>query len=160
MSRALLALLFLLPAGLAAQARKSAFFFEFGGAGGYGSANLELGLSQRLRVRGGAGLMWIWPTFPVTASVLVGHGAHLLEVGGGATFIVTPDEGSGEDTPPNDFIEHIFFAEGQGTLTMATGIVGYRWQPAHGAMLRAVVTPLYYDETVQFWGGLSLGFSF
>ena len=159
MSRLLLLLLLLLPATAGAQYRKSAFYLEGGGSAGFGSLNLELGLGRQLRIRGGAGLMYVWPTVPVTASVLLGHGANSIEIGGGATFIFTPPD-IPSDSPTNDFLEHIFFASGEGTMVMATGILGYRYQPAEGAMIRATATPLVFDGHVQFWFGLSLGYSF
>jgi len=45
-------------------------------------------------------------------------------------------------------------------MVMATGILGYRYQPAQGALIRATATPLMFDGHVQFWFGLSLGYSF
>ena len=159
MIRLALAVLLLLPASLSAQVRKNAFFFEFGGPAGYGSANLELGLARQLRVRAGAGFMYVWPTFPLTGSLLLGHGPNALEIGAGVTLIKTPDQ-IGDQDPTNDFLEKILFAEGQGTMVMTTGVIGWRYQPAHGAMIRVAMTPLYFEGDLAFWGGASLGFSF
>ena len=148
-----------MPAELTAQVNHGALFVEFGGSAGYGSANLELGVTRQLRIRGGAGVAYIWPAFPVTASYLLGRGSSTFELGAGATFIKTPDQISKEPGLA-DFFEKIFFAEGQGTLTLMTGVAGWRYQPVHGALLRAVITPLYYHGDLAIWGGLSLGFSF
>lgn len=153
-------LLALAAAPLEAQHSPVGLYFQAGGEGLGLSANLDVGLTQSLRLRGGAGWIWTVATFPVTASYLVSHKNSTFEVGGGVTVMHFVDEFTDDEGTINDFFENVFFLEGQKDKTIPVGIVGWRYHPRHGAILRLALNPMLVNDRVHLYGGLSLGFTF
>ncbi|HWA56940.1 MAG TPA: hypothetical protein VG692_06790 [Gemmatimonadales bacterium] len=143
----------------AAQRRPPALYFQAGGEGLGLSANLDVGVTQSLRLRGGAGWFWTAVTVPLTASYLIGSRGSTLEVGGGATILAGPP-----DRTPNsglaDILTDAVFFEGVGTKVFAVGILGWRYHPKDGAVIRVTATPFYGNGRAVFFAGASLGFTF
>ena len=154
-----LLLLTLAATPAAALQRPAALYFQAGGEGIGLSANLDVGLTQSLRLRSGAGWFWTAVTVPITASYLVGRRNSTLEIGGGATVIVGPRDRTDNSGLVDLFTDAVFF-EGLGTRVVAVGIVGWRYHPKEGAILRLTATPFYGNGKAIFFGGASLGFTF
>ena len=147
----------LLPIALSGQQPTVAGFVEFGGSGGFASANLEVAPFRQIRLRGGGGFLWVWPTIPLSGSILMGRGKSKLELGAGGTVIFFP----GTDSSHDDFAQRLgdllFFGKGIGTRVIGAGILGYRYQPDEGAILRFAFTPFVSNGKVAPWGGVSIG---
>lgn len=155
-----LLLLALLTTSAKAQGRPPVVYFEAGGEGLGLSANLDVGLTQSIRLRGGAGFIWTIATVPVSASYLLTQRNSTVEIGGGATVLVfLPDRGKGDHSLTH-FFEKTLFLVGEGTEVAGVGILGYRYHPTDGALLRLTLTPLLYRGHVKMFGGLSFGFTF
>lgn len=155
-----LLLLALLTTSAHAQGRPPVLYFEAGGEGLGLSVNLDVGVTQSVRLRGGAGFIWTVTTVPVSASYLLTHRNSTLELGGGATVLVfLPDRNKGNNSLVR-FFERTLFLQGQGTRVAGVGILGYRYHPTDGALLRLTLTPLVYAGHVRMFGGLSFGFTF
>lgn len=153
-------LLALATAPLEAQRSPVGLYFQAGGEGLGLSANLDVGLTQSLRLRGGAGWIWTVATFPVTASYLVSKKNSTIEVGAGFTVMHFIDEMTDDEGSVNDFFENLFFFEGREDEVIPLGIVGWRYHPRNGAILRLAVNPMLVNDRVHLYGGLSLGFTF
>jgi hypothetical protein len=143
-----------------AQARPPALYFQFAGEGLGLSANLDVGLTQSVRLRGGAGWLWTVGTVPVSLSYLVSRKNATLEVGGGATVMKFLSSGPASGNAIDDFIEKTLFFRGQKTMVAAVGILGWRYHPAEGALLRLTLTPLLLQGRARLYGGASFGFTF
>jgi hypothetical protein len=158
--RIALLLLTLVATSAAAQSRPPSVYLEGGGEGIGLSANLDVPVTQSLRLRGGAGWFWTVVTVPITVSYLVGHGKSTLEIGGGTTLLVGP----GDHTPNSgleDWFTDALFFEGLGTKALGVGIFGWRYHPSkNGAVIRVTATPLFNDRDAKFFAGISLGFTF
>ncbi len=152
-------LLALTSAPLAAQRSPAGLYFQAGGEGLGLSANLDVGVTQSLRLRAGAGWIWTFTTFPVTTSYLLSHKNSTFEVGGGVTVLHFLEDQTDDEGSINDFFESTFFLIGQKDRVMPMGIVGWRYQPKHGAIIRATLNPLMLGDRVHLYGGLSLGFT-
>lgn len=92
---------------------------------------------------------------PVTATYLIGRGAHRLEAGGGLVFgVVTQGEATDRmrDVAP----------EQSSTLgVVGTAVLGYRHQPfGDGLVFRAAFTPLVTPRVFIPWFGVSVGYGF
>lgn len=157
--RAPLLLLAVLTTSAQAQGQPPAVYFQAGGEGLGLSANLDVGVTQSIRLRGGAGFSWVVVTVPVTASYLLSHKNSTIEIGAGATVLIFPEDTNKNDNSLTHFFERAIFLEGQGTKVAGVGILGYRYQAPGGALLRLTFTPLVLRGQVRAWGGLSFGFS-
>jgi hypothetical protein len=54
----------------------------------------------------------------------------------------------------------VLLLEGVGTQVLPVGILGWRYHPQDGAILRLTATPLLIQGRAFFYGGASLGFTF
>jgi hypothetical protein len=119
------------PVGL----RVGASYFTYGISNYQGSGNLT------------------FVTVPLVASYYVGHRAHKLQLGLGATVMhlsLSADSTGLE-----------FESERSGTNVSATAVVGYRYLPAHrGISFGVGFTPLLRPGRFLPWGGASLGYAF
>jgi hypothetical protein len=140
----------------------NSLYLELGGSGLLWSANYDRMFGEYLSLRVGVEGLEFDPlcdcksfffVVPVTASALVGPGAHKLELGLGATtFIGTTDSTGYRPTP----------------TVWATGVFGYRYAPKQsGFMFRATFTPVFGylssrgAQPIAFpWGGISVGYQF
>jgi len=156
MRKVIVALLFAITAGIAAngQAAKSVYF-ELGGPG-LASFNFDTrfgaredGLGGRIGVGGfsieGAGVVFI----PVGLNYLLGKdGRNYFEIGAGVTPLIASEE----------------FTEDGSTFTTTFGHVlfGYRMQPGNGGFtFRAFVSPIFGGfGFVPYYGGVSFGYKF
>ena len=145
-------------ANLQAQQR-GGYFVEAGGNAGLVSLNLELAPVGPIHFRGGLGLLYIAPSVPVTGTVVIGRGSSALEIGGGATFVFFGGRDS-THTFGEQFVELLVLGKGLGTITVPTGVLGYRHQQAGGFLFRATFTPWIYHGRVLWWGGISIGRTF
>lgn len=121
-----ISLLFLALAACSAEAqrRPPAAYFQLGGEGlGY-SANLDVAVTQSVRLRGGAGFLWVIGTVPVSASYLLTGRNSTFEIGGGATIMVFLEDTNKDDNGLTHAIEKVIFLEGQGTKVLPMGIFG------------------------------------
>ena len=155
-----LLLLALLTTSAQAQQRPPVLYFQLGGEGLGLSANFDVGVTQSLRLRAGAGYMWLAGTVPISASYLLTRKNSTFEIGGGATAVISPADRNKDDNSLTHVLERVIFLEGQGTKVLGVGILGYRYHPAEGALLRLTFTPLVYRGQVHGFGGLSFGFTF
>lgn len=141
--------------------RHSAAWFEFLGNGGVYSLNVETYVSESVVVRAGFARWkvddFFWGsddryiTAPATASYVRGSGNSKLETGLGLMFGHRREE----------------FDNRSMTIVNATGIFGYRYEPAdHRVIYRIVATPFlplqgdYPDGSFLFSIGMSVGFQF
>lgn len=142
-----------------AQRRPPAVYFQFAGEGLGISANLDVGLTQSVRLRAGAGWLGFVGTVPVSLSYLLSRRNSTWEIGGGATLIAfLPAQKSGDEV--KDFLGKTFFGFGRDNMVAAVGVLGWRYQPPEGAILRLTLTPLLLSGRPLLYGGASLGFSF
>jgi hypothetical protein len=155
-----LLLLALLTTSAQAQRRPPVLYFQIGGEGLGLSANLDVGVTQSLRLRGGAGYVWVAGTVPFSATYLLTRKNSTFEIGGGATVLIFPADRNKNDNSLTHWLERVIFLEGQGTKVAGVGILGYRYHPAEGALLRLTFTPLVLQGHVHAYGGLSFGFTF
>ena len=89
-------------------------------------------------------------TVPFQVNYLIGEHNSMLEVGGGTTFLNSKGDNKGK-TWEFDKI----------TGFVATGSIGYRYQPDHkGLTFRVVFVPILYDEGIIPAGGISVGYTF
>ena len=86
---------------------------------------------------------------PVSLNYLLGSGKNFFELGLGATYIkLSTDDPDG------------FFGDG-GNKVIGTMAFMYRLQPEKsGFSFRGGFTPIFFDGSLQYWGGLSLGYAF
>lgn len=157
-----ISLLLLTLALSSAQAQRSpvGLYFQFAGEGLGLSANLDVGVTQSLRLRGGAGWVWTVGTVPLSASYLISKKNSTIEVGAGATVIFFLHDDHSNDGTVNDFFEKIFFLEGQKNRTIPMGILGWRYHPRSGAILRLTLNPMLFDDRFHLYGGASIGVGF
>jgi hypothetical protein len=147
---------------------KNAFYVELGGSGVIYSINYErmfgdmsmragfsyLSVSSSATAGGATGSAKVSATgIPVTMSYLGIGGNNKLELGGGVLFEKFSGQASwgiGQDVRAGAFVP------------MATFILGYRYQPAHGGFnFRLAFTPVYHPDVGFYpWGGLSFGVGF
>lgn len=146
---------------------KNSIYFEVLGQGILYSVNYEHRFTQKMSFRIGY-TSWrinLLPIiffvdgfldvrgFPIMMSYLSGDGNNHLEFGIG--IVGTKMKGKGED---------IFFGteiEGENTLILGTGTLGYRYQPSsNGLLFKIGLTPFYNAHTFQLSGGISLGYAF
>lgn len=140
--------------------RPPAVYFEFAGEGLGLSANLDVGVTQSLRLRGGVGWLWTMGTIPVTMSYLTSHQNLTFEAGVGSTLVVFLPDNTPDHHPINEFIEDHLFGLGHKPLLIMTGLLGLRYHPPDGAVIRLTVTPLMHAGQAIVVGGASLGFTF
>jgi hypothetical protein len=153
-------LLLALAAGSAeAQRRPPVAYVELGGEGLGLSANLDVGVTQSVRLRGGAGFAWVVGILPFSASYLVTRRNSTFEVGGGATVLLFLEDTDKNDHSLTHTIEKALFLEGQGTKVLPVGILGWRYHPPDGALIRVTLTPVFYRGRVRGLGGVSFGFT-
>ena len=150
-------LLAVVPRAAMAQ-RRLGYYAEVGGNGGFASLNLDLRPAARLHLRAGGGLL-LWPTVPLTASYVLGHGNSGLEIGGGATVLFFPPEDP-DDPFGQRLAELITFGKGVGTVAFASGVLGYRHEGPTGSLFRVTFTPYYGHGHLLAWGGISFGGAF
>jgi hypothetical protein len=143
-----------------AQRKPLGVYFQVAGEGMGISTNLEVGVTQSMRLRAGLGWIWIAGTTPFTVSYLISRKNSTFEVGGGATVMYFIPDRKGDEGTIYDFFEKRFFGLGQGTKVIPMGILGWRYHPRDGAILRATLNPLLYEGAPHLIGGLSLGFPF
>jgi hypothetical protein len=146
-----LPLLALVVSSAQAQARPAALYFQFAGEGLGLSANLDVGLKQSLRLRGGAGWLWTMGTVPLSLSYLVSRKNSTLEVGG---------DDHQNDGSISDYIERTFLLTGRSPMVVPVAVLGWRYHPPEGALIRLTLTPLMIKGTPHLYGGASLGFTF
>jgi hypothetical protein len=128
-------------------------YLEIGGNGDKFSLNYEQVIAQGdflgATARFGLGAFPVGEqrvemSVPVTTSVIIGGGSFLGELGGGARLGFS-----------NQIME-------EGVDIIPTGIAGIRYHPSRrgGMFLRLAYTPSYFQQTLQHWGGLGIGFGF
>ena len=89
-------------------------------------------------------------TVPFQINYLIGEHSSMLQVGGGATFL----HSTGNSTGKTWSFDRI-------TGFVATGSVGYRYQPEHkGISFKIEFVPILYDEGIIPAGGVSIGYTF
>jgi len=89
-------------------------------------------------------------TVPFQINYLMGEHSSMLQVGGGATFL----HSTGNNTGKTWSFDRI-------TGFVATGSVGYRYQPEHkGISFKIEFVPILYDEGIIPAGGISIGYTF
>lgn len=89
-------------------------------------------------------------TVPLQINYLYGAGDHMLELGAGTTFLHSRGDTNGH-----------FWQFDNITGFIATGTIGYRYQPVGGHLnLRIAFVPIIYDEGLMPIGGLSVGYTF
>jgi hypothetical protein len=140
----------------------NSLYLELGGSGILWSANYDRMFGEHFSLRVGVEALEFEPVcdcksfffvVPVTASALVGPGAHKLELGLGATTFLGSTDNTGYKPP---------------AIIFATGIVGYRYAPKQsGFMFRASFTPVFgnfasrgFQSWAFPWAGLSVGYQF
>jgi len=144
-----------------AQGRPGALFVQFGAEGLGVSANLDVGLTQSVRLRGGVGyLPYASITFPVGASYLFNRGNTTLELGAAATVVVTAPDLKGDEGTINDWFEKHFFGFGKPATIVPLAVVGWRYHPRHSVLLRLTLTPLLFEGNARVYGGLGVGLTF
>ncbi|HSB52983.1 MAG TPA: hypothetical protein VLD58_01445 [Gemmatimonadales bacterium] len=143
-----------------AQSRPPVLYFQFAGEGLGFSANLDVGVTQSVRLRAGAGWLWTAATVPVSASYLLSRRNSTFEIGAGATLLIPP----GRDTASNGFLERMieesFLLRGQDKMVVPMALFGWRYHPHDGAILRVTLTPLLLRGQAHMYGGASFGFTF
>lgn len=145
---------------------RNAVYAELGGPGLLYTVNYERFLLPRLSVRAGCSLFGFREsgtgdtlgifTLPLTTQVLLGGGAHHLELGLGLLTGVMWSALNSHDRT------------GHFGLIAATATIGYRYQPpAGGLLLRVALTPFYGGERfepaglpVTPWGSVGAGYVF
>jgi hypothetical protein len=155
-----LPLLALVVSSAQAQARPAALYFQFAGEGLGLSANLDVGLTQSLRLRGGAGWLWTMGTVPFSLSYLVSRKNSTLEVGGGGTLMYFLPDNHQNDGSINDYLERTFLLTGRSPMVVPVAVLGWRYHPPEGALIRLTLTPLMIKGKPHIYGGASLGFTF
>jgi hypothetical protein len=156
-----LSLLLLIASVAEAQGRPGALFAQFGAEGLGVSANLDVGLTQSVRLRGGVGyLPFASITFPVSASYLIGRGNATIELGAGATTVITAPDNGQDDGVINDWFEKHFFGFGRDPMVVPLLIAGWRYHPRHSVLLRLTLTPLLLDGKAHLYGGAGVGLTF
>jgi hypothetical protein len=124
----------------------NAIYVELLGQGVALTANYERILfattPHNISLRAGFGI-WVdigkgGAVVPIGASYLFGH-SHKIEVGIGYAFI----------TGSNNY-----------SIGVSTGVIGYRYQPIDGGFLIRVSFTPRFDDEVEPWVGLSLGYAF
>lgn len=89
-------------------------------------------------------------TVPFQVNFLIGEHSSMLEVGAGTTFLRSTGDSKGTT-----------WAFDRITGFIATGSIGYRYQPEHkGINFRLAFTPLLTDEGLIPVGGVSIGYTF
>ena len=121
----------------------NAMFVQLLGEGPAITANYERMLftttPHNIALRAGFGF-WGWENgsgviVPVGVCYLFGY-SHKIEVGIGYAFLTGSDNG------------------------VSTGVIGYRYQPIDGGFLIRVSFTPRFDDEVEPWVGLSLGYAF
>ena len=146
----------------------NAVFLELGGPGLFYSVNYERRLPIPVVLRLGFSLFRVgegesgdgigYFTVPLSASYLLSWGSHHLELGLGLVWGYAWSALNKRKGAPLDDYWHM-----AGSLQL-----GYRYQPVgSGFVFRATFTPMYggrrFDAIgryVQWWGGISAGWSF
>jgi hypothetical protein len=143
-------------------------YLEIGGIGGFYSLNYDRRIDRNWSVRVGFSFpQLVYPSrpdviIPLSASYLISLGnssSHNLEFGVGATSVVNLFYPSGYNLHYLDYPDNL-------TIYLSA-MVGYRLQPQEGGFnLRILATPLCVlypfatPKILQFWGGLSIGYTF
>lgn len=133
---------------------KNNLFIEAGGSAIVYSINYDRLITDNLSIRGGLSYLkgtfffdYSFTLFPVSVNYLVGSGDSKLELGAGVTFY------SGE--------LKLFGLSGSKDDFLGNFIIGYRYQPSDGGFIfRAAFTPIYSQNGIHAWGGLSIGTAF
>jgi len=140
-------------AGAPLQAQRAVgYFVEAAGSGGFGSLNIEFRPTERLRLRGGVGLILAYPTMPFTATVALGRGRRAVEVGAGATLMFFPhwDDLGVEFEDRTDLR----------SVVVPSAVLAYRYESPTGYFFRVGLTPFFPRGHPFFWGGISFGGAF
>jgi hypothetical protein len=139
------------------EVKAKGYYLEVGGAGLAISANYDSrfnktrdGWGYRIGlggfIAGGNNVV----TVPFQINYLIGDHSSMFEVGAGTTFLSSRGDNKGK-TWEFDKI----------TGFIATGSIGYRYQPEHkGINFRLVFVPILYDEGIIPAGGISIGYTF
>ncbi|RCH56502.1 hypothetical protein DJ568_01190 [Mucilaginibacter hurinus] len=157
---ALLSIVFLNTASAQTGKRAQNVYLEVGGPGLSISANYDTRFGDHRDGLGGrVGVGYLPAAFfsivaiPVQLNYLLGKKSHFLELGAGATYLkIGDDNGNDKD---NKFLSFNAI-----TGVMGTATVGYRYQPVNGGFNFRVSANPIVEETVQFTGGISVGWTF
>lgn len=133
------------------------YYLEVGGAGLAISANYDArfnkernGWGYRVGVGGfisGGNRVF---TIPFQVNYLIGQHSSMIELGAGTTFLSSTGDSKGKT-----------WAFDKITGFIATGSIGYRYQPEHrGINFRLAFVPILYDEGLIPAGGISVGYTF
>jgi hypothetical protein len=141
----------------ASQIQAKGYYLEVGGAGLAISANYDSrfgkernGWGYRIGVGGFVSGGNKVVTVPFQVNYLIGEHSSMFEFGAGTTFLNSTGDSKGKT-----------WAFDKITGFVATGSIGYRYQPEHkGINFRLVFTPILYDEGVIPAGGISVGYTF
>lgn len=144
---------------------RNAVFLEGFGSGLLYSVNYERVLGEHFGVRAGfsyftyavssygkSGNLQLL-TVPMLVSYYAGWESHKIQIGLGATVIYLG--------APTDSEGTAFGGDRAGAGIAASGVVGYRYLPAHGGFTFGVgFTPLLRTSKALAWGGASAGWVF
>jgi hypothetical protein len=124
---------------------------EILGAGLLYSLNYEITMSDRVGLRLGVGGLpfsgWTYVVGLAMPTVQLGRGAHRAVLGAGLGI---------------GWIDHVALLESEEVfLAYGVGSIGYQFQPhPRGFFLRGSFTPVFTDQEIAPWGGLSVGAAF